>query len=131
MNNIPYVPQEERFFNGSTDGSGKNMLLGPDQKLVGMMIHLVFRFREAEELVLDTYSSTLVTAKRCLQLQAYRRFAGCEQNSACPLGALPPLVEVYAKKFLSANSDIAESKEAVEANQKSWGIGSPQAMEKG
>lgn len=81
------------------------------------MADLVFKLSEVGELVLDTWSGTLPTAKACLQLSEQRWFFGCKKDSACFHDAPPLLTKAYAKQVLGPDLDKTESEEANEASQ--------------
>lgn len=80
------------------------------------MLDLVSNVCKAKELVLDTCADTLGTAKICLRLLDHQRFVVHGKDSACFHDSLLSVVEVYLEHFLSPDSDIACSKEVVEAN---------------
>lgn len=91
------------------------MLLRREQKSGLWMTYFLFKFRRTGELVLDSWCGTLAAATACLQGPEYCRFLQCEKNTACFLDEFLMLAEVHAKQVMNADSDIAESKEAVVA----------------
>lgn len=99
--------------------------------LVEWVVDLVSKFCKAQELVLNTCATTLVTAKRCSQLPDPHRFEVFEKNFAYSQDVMPSFVELYAKHVLSPLSDIDESREAVNASNLFQGNGRPQIKEKG
>lgn len=70
---------------------------------------LVFKFRKARELVLNTCGGTAAITKECLQLPGHHRFAGFEKRSACFQDALSSLVVACPKRVSIPESDIVGS----------------------
>lgn len=67
--------------------------------------------------MLYTCAGALSTTKACLKLFENHPVIRCEKDSACFQDALLSLMEVYAKKMLSAASNVAGSEGAVEAKR--------------
>lgn len=82
---------------------------------VGGMDHEPFDlFCKAGHQLLFTYTGSLATSKKCLQVPENRRFVRCKKNAVGFRDALPPLVGVYAKPVLSSESNVDGSENAVE-----------------
>lgn len=83
IKHILRVSPEEQIFSVWRDSSGKKMMLSAAQNSVEWTMDLLFNFRMAGELVVDTCPGTWTTAKACLQLPEHRRFVGFEKDSTC------------------------------------------------
>lgn len=85
------------------------MLLRSEQEPVDYMMDLVSKLPKAVEQRLNTSAGTSGTANKFSQLPKHRRFAICENGSACFQDTPSSLVELYTKHVLSLRSDIARS----------------------
>lgn len=88
---------QQQAFSSSSESLRKRMMLRAEQKSVELMMGQVSKICKAEDLVLDTFASSLAISKASLHLTYHRRFVSCEKDSACFQNTLPSLVEVYAK----------------------------------
>lgn len=97
MNNIAPVPPEEQVLCALTDSPQKKMMLKSEQKSVEWTMDLACKLWNTVDLVLDTCTATLATARACSQLSEHRHFVGCEKDFAFFQDLFLSLVEVYAK----------------------------------
>lgn len=72
MSNILLITSKDYHFSWCTDSSGNNILPTPKRESLEWMIDPVSKFFKTEELVLDTCTGTLRTAKPCSQLSENR-----------------------------------------------------------
>lgn len=70
------------------------------------MQHLVEKFPNRGDLVVDLLSGTFATAKACLDLARQRRFVGCKTDSERFSANTEPVVETYARRVLIGKSDL-------------------------
>lgn len=114
MNNIMPVTPEEWLFCPELGSSGKKVMLWLEQKPVNWMMDAVSKFCKAGEVIVDTCTGMLATAKACLKLPQHRRFIGCEKDSMWFVGPLWSVLEVFARQFLNPESDLDGKEEVLE-----------------
>lgn len=81
MKNVPCITPEERHFSSRTDGSGRKVPRGLQQKPVECIMYVVYKFCKRKELVLDTCTGTLGIANAGLQVPEQRWIVGCKKDS--------------------------------------------------
>lgn len=69
------------MFSGLNDSPEEKIMLRPKKKSVKCMVDWMSKCCKVRELVLDTGSGALLTARARLQLQKLQMFVGCEKTS--------------------------------------------------
>lgn len=90
-------------------------MLRPQQKSLFVMNALVDKYSQPGDLVYDTFACSYETGCACTLLPLYLRFILGDNDEDCRTFEMMQLVEVFARQFLSYDSDISVPPEIQDA----------------
>lgn len=99
------------------DGSGRPLMLQPEQKTFSRMKDMVEPFSRDEDLSMHTSVGTIGTAKACMLLPRHQRFVGCDVVSFFFERAFPDVISTFPKQVFNEKTDTTRLEEVQSAGR--------------
>lgn len=114
VSNIPRLSAHEIIRDNEHSGSGRKLMVSPEQKSTDLRKAFVRKFSFLGKLVLDLFLGTLSTPKASLLVTKYLCFVECDMNARCLKKSIPSVVEAYASQLVNQASCLTCAEKLME-----------------
>jgi len=112
---IRWVQEEQerpdRNASGKVSKRMRRFRLRPEQKSIELLKHLISKFSDPGDLVMDPCGGTFSCLHACMAMDRHRKFIGSDADPDCLLAVEDDLIREFALQVLNPESDLVSSNE--------------------